>query len=841
MTTTTEPAKPASAKKSSSASKAANPKAAKKSHAVATHATTTFAGLCQVKFEYDDETKEPVRNRCVAYWAYDSSGKKIDSSPLLQQNSFNIAMPYPVSVGTTDDKGNLMSSQPNGVQVSTKNADGIYAIKTNRSPVPKAAPGVAVPLNFGVILPMGKKVGFALCPIDMLKSIETGDVTKLTSKNGAVPVTIETDEQVIKLKATLPDWQYRIQAATDILKKDIENYQKYTKKHVEAISQLEMLSTVALNMIRFPSENIATERLQPVGEILKQLDDLKTSIDKQFIKNTSIDTACGKFFNKIVNSAKKLRSIIDSKDFLKELKNYLPVLNDSPSNGYRFAVENDWRDIFDTLIAAYSQLAQTPMVEKIFNEHIVPVLEKIASYGAEEKSESAEHTKVEIQETALLVIIDRFTSIAQAIGTPAPGTATLVEGIINIFGFGISNWMHNIKITQGKKSPDMQKPKDLLYGVMRIFKGGKALTLSEKGVLAKASYSKLFATGEKPLMEYAKNYAFKSAGALTARMYARTMFLFSLITLYNFVSSDKKKTLMDWFLILSGPGTGTAAATVQAFFYKHLETEIKFTSKFGNVGKAAFGTIGAATGTIAAIGGIASMIISYQDAKEALSNYENDKAIWLAIQIGGSIFLTAGYFLMIAGTAGIACGGAGIVLAAIGSVIYITTSIVLLVKDLLEEGTLQVFKQIMEEFSKDDSTFKLVYCKNNSSSTIPNLFENLKRSIHAMEWWDLSWRAVVPLFNAGFKAYQANGKDVSLGESAKLISKMISEHTLSKNDITYRSDYGKDFFVLDYLMKFSFTETNNIVSDPDGIPDAVKWANGTINPSESPMVPFTIH
>lgn len=821
VTTTPAPAKT----KNASPVKGPKTNSGKNSHAVATHTTTTFAGFCNVIFHYDDETKEPVRNRFVAYWAYDTSGSKIDTSPLNQQSLWGMSLLYPVGVGKTDKDGNLLPAPAFDGQIAIRNSKGLYSITSDRSPAPgpKAAEGMQ---PFGALFPMGKKVGFVLCPIDMLKTFETGELEKLTTKQGAVFVTMEGMDQVVSIKASLPDWQYRIQVATATLKKDIDNYQKYTKKHYESIGQLEMLSTVASNMNRFPAEQIKAEEVDSIKNLIIQIDDLKDLIGKLYITNTSANSLCGKFLAKIDGSAKKILDLLRSKDFIKELKKYIHFLDDATSKGVTFPVESDWLGILETIKDAYVELSKTSLSEKIFNGHIAPFLAKIARIGAEGKPEWNEPTSIEAPaEMPLMVLIDRVGAIIQAVATPAPGTATMIEGIVDAFGMGISRWMSGLPKSQAKL------PKDLLYGMMRIFKGGKALSLSEKGVLAKAAYSGRLADGRKALYDFSKEYMEKSFGEVAAKMFSRLMFIFALVTLYNAMGSNENDTLKFW-LTISATAPPAAAAALQAFFSKFLEKQLFRGTK-------AAMKLSTAAGSLAAIAGIAASIISFMDAKEAYHNYESFKGAMLVAQGISSILLTAGYFLMLIG-AGTSWGGFGIVLAAVGAVVYVGTSIILLVKDLIEEGTYQVYKQIMEEFSKDGSTFKLVYSKE-SSSNIEKKFEDLKRTVNSMHWWDLSWRAIAPLFCSGFKAYRESGNEVLYGESAKLISKMIKESSIPKKKAYYRSDYGKEYLVLDYINEFLRAQKNNEDYDHDGVPDAVEWMNGTMYPDDPPRLKAGSH
>jgi hypothetical protein len=363
---------------------------------------------------------------------------------------------------------------------------------------------------------------------------------------------------------------------------------------------------------------------------------------------------------------------------------------------------------------------------------------------------------------------------------------------------------------------------------MRIFNGGKSLDRVQRSVLAKAAYAGKLGDGRKALYDFSREYLEKSHGELTGKLFCRAMFLFSLISLYNAVGSDEKDTLKKWMAI-TATGTNAGATLMQTFFAQHLETEIKFGVKMGV-------KVEAVVGSLAAIGGLAAAVVSYMDAKEAFAHYEKTKGMLLVGAMVGSILLSAGYFLMILG-ASTSWAGVGVVIAAIGAVISVGASIASLVIDLVEEGTKQTFKQILEDFSKEKSTFEIVYKKDSRASQIPSLIDELLQLSDDISWWDLSWRAIVPLYSRGFKLYrEGNNAEVSYGESSKMISKMISGNTLKSRGVYAKSDYGKDTEVIQYLYDFSHDQKNNTDANSDGVPDAVEWLNGTINPEKQPGI-----
>ena len=787
-------------------------------------ATNTFGPLCRVKFAYKENPSQPIQNRYVAYWLYDSTGSKIDTAPQMKTFWNDQSILFPVSIGKTDDNGVLRSNLPDNVRFSLSKENGGCSIKSERYGQP-ANTGSTLALEFDIGFPMNRKVGFVLCPVDILKSVSTGDLLKLKTTDHAVTAQITSDEQVVQLQCSLPDWQYRIEQATNDLKRKSENYGKYIQRHLEAISQLDMLSSIMWCMGRFPADRIKAAQFDSACAMSSKLAKLKETILNRYIKKTSTSSGgCQNLLNRINTSANNLLSIIINKDFIAEYKRYLPRMLDAECKGPSFQNEDDWRSIFSALTNAYAELSKTGLADKVFDVHVAPWLTQIAHLGVEGAAEWPEHAAPpDSKDTPLLVMIDKYTSIIQSVANPAPGPVTLVEGLVDVFGLAISKWMNSLPRAQAKL------PRDLMFGVMRIFNGGKSLDRVQRSVLAKAAYAGKLADGRNALNDFAREYLEKSHGELTGKLFCRAMFLFSLISLYNAVGSDEKDTLKKWMAITSA-GTNAGATLMQTFFAQHLETEIKFGVKIGV-------KVETVAGSLAAIGGLAAAWLSYNDAEEAYAHHDLTRTRLFVGSMVGSILLSAGYFLMIFGASTSWAGGLGIVIAAFGAVISVGASVASLVIDLVEEGTKQTFKQIMDDFSKEKSTFEIVYKKDQRASQIPTLIDEILQLSGDMSWWDLSWRAIVPLYSRGFMLYQGgtNG-EVSYGETSKMISKLINGSTLSTKGITYRSDYGKEFLVLDYINNFLLAQKDNKDFDNNGIPDAVEWLNGTIYPERHPGI-----
>jgi hypothetical protein len=822
MTTeTSSPPKSGSTAQASSSPNNTNPAVSKKRYAVSTHKTNTFAPLCRVKFVYADNTNEPVRNRHVAYWVYDSDGKKIDTSPQPLPSWAGQGLPFPVGIGATDENGYLLVNTTYNGRFSVKDPDGKFSItsicdhdshKTDNSSV------LALPLQGA--FPLGKKAGFILCPVDMLDTLITGDLTKFTEAHGAAIVDVSTDEQVIKLKCTLSDWEFRIKTATAKLKNDNEKYSKFIQRHLEAISQIELLSSITNCMSKFPGREISYSEYKSVCNLSGQLNELKDIIGKNYIKNTATNSECGKLLNNIDKSAKKLIEIIENSEFIKEYEKYFPLLDDKKCKGHFFEVESDWRSIFETLKSAYAELSNTNNAEKVFNEHVLPFIVKIAHYGVEGKPEWTDPPAEALKkkDTPLLTTIDKYTTIIQSMINPAPGPVSLIEGIVDAFGMLISRWMNDLPRVQVKL------PRDVLYGVMRVFNKGQQLSFSEKGVLAKAVYAGRLSDGRKALYDFSKQYLLKSYGESAAKLFCRTMFLFALISFYNTIGNDEKDTWKKRLGLISS-GSNAAATLAQTCLAKYLDEEIAFGVK-----------VGTAVGSFAAIGCIAAAIISVEDSIEAFSLHENTRGYLLAASAFGSILLSAGFFMMTFGAGTFWVGGLGIIFSAIGAILTVGTAITLLIIDLIEEGTSQAFKQIIEDFSKEESTYGTIYCKESIAGSIKTSIDKIRLSIADLNWWDLSWRAIVPLYSSGFKQYKGD-HGVSYIETAKILSKMIYRDSLLRNDKAYyRSDYSKEGKIVEYLYEFLQTQKNQSDFDNDGIPDAVEWVRGTIYPQRQPFI-----
>ena len=449
----------------------------KKRQPARTSTTNVFVPFCRTTFTYKDENAEPVKNRYIAYWLYDKAGKKIENDPTLMRSWDEQVMGFPVSIGKTDETGLLkVGFSFDGILSagSGKEISSIYSLR-NLKPAPKQ--GLVLDFAAPAGFPLGRKVGFLLLPIDTLNSITTGDLQKLKAEDGVTIVTIEKDQQSIPVKCTLPEWQARIDAATKELKRQNDNYQKYIKKHLEAISQLDLLSSITWCMARFPGEKITASQFEGVCSLSRKLNTFKEQIQNEYINNTSTSSVCGQILDSIDKAATSLFKIIDDANFIKELKRYLPHLMDADFKGPSLQIENDWKTIFNSLLQAYVELAKTSQAEKVFDKHIADFLKQCAAFGGDDDPPKFGCPK----STPLLEIINPYLELIQTVANPAPGPVNLVEGILDVFGLLISNWM------QQKPRSETKVLKNVLYGVMRLFNKGKPLSISEKGVLAKAA------------------------------------------------------------------------------------------------------------------------------------------------------------------------------------------------------------------------------------------------------------------------------------------------------------------------------------------------------------------
>jgi len=786
-----------------------------------THRANVYGPMCKVKFVYKDDPKKPLKNRYVLYWLYNSKGTDLDSNPEDPYYWYRQGTLMPGACGKTSGDGSLTKSYRLSGMMLVDDTEGPRYLEYRRLANENEEQNRIYPrpLLSTDAFPQGRKVGFMLLPPDVLTGFRTTDLRKITAAGGAWIDKITKDGQVIEIRCTLPEWIYRIKREVKLLKYHQEKYGQYVKKHLESVSHVDVMSTFVQCMIRYPPEAPNYIKIQYAKILLRKLEQLKKSIGDAYITNTDASSECGKLLSRIDNTAKSLWKLINNKALVDELKRYMPHVIDKPKEGEHgpdTKAEHGWKEIFDVLGQAYEALAKSSIGEKVFTDHIKPVFEYLESLCAEahptwpsnegslidELKKGFPAKTFSMSDNPLLSAIDQYGSLVQTATSDAPGLPCLVEAIINSYGLRMAE-----KISQRNPVTAAEHIRSL-FGFLKIVRMGKPLTLAQQYKLAQAANWGDLKTGKAALFEFTTEFMGERYSVTAARVFHGGMFLLAIVTFGAAVTADDDITIRKWAKIIGG--ASNLALTSMGIFLSKYQAATLF--KIG-------------TTSLGIIAGIAGVVISSIDAYQYFKEGETARAIWSLVAAGGSLALTIGFGIMAFG-AGTSWTGIGTLLILVGVVVTVVAAIALLVMSLFQQETESAFATMRKALMKDDSVYATEYVKN---ATVKSAFDGVLSAEKDSKWWLMSWRAIVPLYNLGFRVIDPDTKQESLMKTAQSIEKIIND------------DFGGFKVMIAYLILYKKACNNSTLDDDkSGTPDFQEWQNGTIFPKRLPLVNTTV-
>jgi hypothetical protein len=779
--------------------------------------------MCKVKFVYKDDPKKPLKNRYVLYWLYNSKGTDLDSNPEDPYYWYRQGTLMPGACGKTSGDGSLTKSYRLSGMMLVDDTEGPRYLEYRRLANENEEQNRIYPrpLLSTDAFPQGRKVGFMLLPPDVLTGFRTTDLRKITAAGGAWIDKITKDGQVIEIRCTLPEWIYRIKREVKLLKYHQEMYAKYVKKHLESTVDVELMSTLIQYMILYPGEAPNYIKIQYAKLLLGRLEKLKKSISDEYITNTDSSSECGKLLSRIDNTAKSLWKLIKNKAFVDELKRYMPHVIDNPKEGEHgpdTKTEHGWKEIFDLLGQAYEALSKSSMGEKVFQEHVDLLFAYLASLCAEahpdwpsnqgpfidELKKSLPAKTFSMDDNPLLVSIDKYGSLIQTATSDAPGPPCLIEAIINSYGLRMAQ-----KISQPNPVAASEYMRSL-YGFMKIIRMGKPLTNAQQQKLALAANFGELKTGKEGLFEYSTKFMgdrFPTA----ARVFHSGMFIFAIVSFAAAWEKDEYSTIRKIAKIFGS--ASNLSLTSMGLFLSNYEA-----AKLFKIGTTSLGIIA----------GIAGVVISSIDAYQYFKEGETARGIWSVVAAGGSAALTIGFGIMAFG-AGTSWTGVGSILILVGVVVTVAASIVLLMMDLFQQEVETAFANLRKAFIKDGSVYATEYVNN---SKVKSACDAVVSAEKDSKWWLMSWRAIVPLYNMGFRVVDPDTKKESpanLIQSAQSIEKLIHD------------DFGGWKPMLQHLLFYKRASENpKQDSDKNGTPDYLEWQDGTILPNRKPPKNTTV-
>ncbi len=780
---------------------------------------TEDIGAKGVKFVYKDDSgkdgeKEPMRYRPIIYWQFDEKGKKLDDAPGGNDRLWDISnLIMPCGCGITDKRGVLRSVRPHE-EIDFTDTSGTAPVKDENGDTRflyynkyRSSPD-SYKLSMERFDP-GKKVGFMAMPLELMgfDEFQTRDLTKMRDAKscpGGWVGQLEEHEQEIELHCTLPEWEHRLLQRIKPLENAQLEYADVVRKDLKEISQIDAMTSLVEMMLRY--KPIIPEKQQEQAEkIITALGNFHDKISADRIVNEDVNTPCGKALKKIDDAAKRLWDLMRSKELAAEITRYVEYYKDEQPVGPYTTIEKDWRGFFTTLARAYYALSKTGLVKDVFDEHVVPMLRFLGEYAGGPKvsdkflkditagtnstgrtgSAGESGPPPDDKETPIFAALKPYASLGSAAIANTPGPPSLVVAIINAFGH---HWAGKVCAAKDAAlAQEMMKP---MLGLMKFFNGGEPVPDSIRKSLETAIKDGDLARGKTTLTEFCTSkgsHVRARAFKYMARIYRGLMFVFSLITFVAAITDDTENTFLKWMNIIAS--SSSLALTSLGMLCL----------KFAGLAETAAFKI--STNVLGVFAGVASAIVSYTEATVAADEGDYAKA-WLKFASGtGAVVLTIGFILVKLGASVSWAGGVGLALMLVGTLVIVVFELWDLLRELFRAGTRIQFEAMLKSFTSS-GVYQQCY---RYIDGVEDAHLDVKRAMNGMDWWEMSWRAVVPLHVSGYRREAIEKMTVLDDDHVNDLIVYYRDLKINHPDKYTDKEGGPDFWELE-MGTFSYTQ-----------------------------------
>jgi len=765
--------------------------------------------LNKVKFVYEDN-KEILNHRWVVYWVYNYDGKTVLTNP-------DYPGQFTVGFGRTDEDGFLYPNH--GVKnfaMMTDNSQHVFATYER----PDKNSGKVTfrnDQNYSTLhrFPANRDVGFIMLPADNPNLFEftTKDLSELANSEHAWKGKITANGQVVALKRPLSEWEVELLIFNANLESALESYGKVVKDHIREIAQIDTMSTFAQYMYKFPADPKDRDDIEKVKKIVSSAENLKQKISDAFVNNMDTSTACGQAIDNIKTHAKKLWEALKNPAFAAELKRYMPYCGTSQPNGPDTRVENDWRKIHNTLEKSYSLLAKTSLGEEVYKAHCAQLFDFLESINDEfpdvndidskflaELQKKVSVSPPENSDSPILISVYQWLQFAPNIIGNSPGPASLAVGIIDAYGMFAS-----AQIDFQNRAAQSAQALRRMFGLMKLFNLGKPVSRAHRVTLANAAKNGDLAAGRISLTKFCTESSIGNAANIAGKLFKGSMFFLAFAAFAFSVTSNEKDTLRKWANITASTGN-LSLVSIGLLFSKYAASKL-------------FQVAAVSLGVIA---GIASTIVGAIDAVKAYREGDIGGVVLNTVGAIGAAAATIGFVMMTVG-ASTSWAGIGVIIFLAGLAVSIITAIWLFLRDVFKDNTEAAFENMRAQFTRDDGMYEKRY---KHIPAIKSAYEELTKAENAMDFWELSWRAIVPLYELGFVAYDDTvysriPTTADLSKTAEMIDPLIADR--------------EQQHIRRILELYSESLKNSSMDkDGSGKPDAFEWLQGTILPNQTP-------
>ena len=682
-----------------------------------------------------------------------------------------------------------------------------------------------------------------------MKPAPVGNISFKEYQDGNA-VELVKNQCIVKIACSLPEWIRRIRQQTEKLDKTFKMYEHSLKHHIEALLIIDRLQTVSELRAKFPytvankSQTIPNKEIVTNWLLVEKLDELKEKIIQTHLgSNDQKNKTIHKKYKILEEHGKKLKDLLNKKELLQEIKDYLGFGEGGKERTLVFRDEINENQhkpemlkiLCDTLLNAYTALSKTGVVKenliKINSEWETTLADEVFDNDIEvmfdQLRSNIDSTYIKPEETPLSVIISAKTSAAAKWVANSPGPPSLGVGLIDAFGTVLSRKI----MSTNKMKIKNDKYFKVLLGAIALFrkkydvrKLTKSLTNRiETGELNRTDTSLaklLFTTDDK-----------KKLAKVFGRTFKGIMFMTSLLALKANMdeNEDPRLICVRWFKIVEST-TGVVISGVGLLANIERLVKYRWATKLNMLAKSP------KLGILGVVASVCSIVISYKMAEIALKEGDMSEAVFHGLSVASAIVICIGTLIGIFGSL-----FWGLAVTSIGVVFDVSLTIS---KALIPNAN------ILEDMSNQFKKIQAFKIYTNNAGEVLDTFYTAMEMLNSLPTRKLSWRGVIPMYLNGFGVYEK-------AQSTKGISNSRGEFEILTEQMSRKIDYGK---TEDLLAKYVEAPENPTFPNYDAIPimealkiyestqkdeksmfiddhidDGLKWREGSIFPELYPI------
>ena len=496
--------------------------------------------------------------------------------------------------------------------------------------------------------------------------------------------------------------EIRIQAR--LLSDTINLFDSLTEDQAQEIALLEALDGLIGVLLQFPKGPVDADDRRDVERLRQQLLTLKNEAHRNMILNPP-DSLRANLVTERNQRATELRRRVEDSTFVEHIRTL--------ANNQDIAPAQLWTDVHDVLRIAFMSLLLSPEAESILDNHVIPLIDRLASRSFELSGLSAPHYPSFEQALRQVPTPPRTSEIRSALVTLAglagltpqvvgnvPGPSSLAVTVLELAAPQLLSRIVNNRTqatTMGAR----------LY---RALVNAADLSLSQRTDLIDAIDG-----GDLSRLRRI-NW---SSRFMNSPAWGAAIGLASAICLIMAIQADDSSTLRRWSNIIGSASGAAAGVAVAVARYSTLIRDGIVRGIGGRV--------------LGVVGGIAAVVSGAVTAQEEYQT-RDQVGMWISVAAAtGGALSVAGFLLAAgAGTAGTGAGApVGVIMMAAGVIIGVGAGIVSIIRSLTTAGSHEIFEAFINHFGRAGGPCQTAACQR---PALQLAFEAVQSAHHGVDF-----------------------------------------------------------------------------------------------------------